>query len=326
MAGKTPRLGLNYLDSAQAQPEVPLNENADILDELSGAVWVEELGSSPGDRSATKLIFANCTVEAQTDGAVLITPDTSSGGGGGGSPLHVTDGTVEVINVLGIRFTNGATVSEASAGIADVYIDPVSAGSAASVGIYGIFTNPPTSGWAWNNQGANTESAFENGFHLQVPSDAASTNIRTYERAFAGGDFDCKAFLTMSATGGGSVAAGLSIRDSSSGKLQIWAADIGANGNQVVSYTFSGNTAFNGTAIAATNPTPLHIYEGCWFRVKRVSALITLYISNDGVNWIPIGNESGNYVSAADKIGIATFNNRVSTPDAAVNVLSWNVT
>jgi hypothetical protein len=128
MAGTTPRLGLEYLDASQAQPEVPLNQNADKLDEAFGSVWVEAFGESPGERLATKLIFANTMVEPQTDGSVLITPE-GSGSGGGGSPVDVTDGTTTVSNVTAIRFTNGATVSEASAGVADVYVDPVSGGS-----------------------------------------------------------------------------------------------------------------------------------------------------------------------------------------------------
>lgn len=193
MAGKTPRLGLNYLNASQEEPEVPLNENVDILDEAFGSVWVEGLGDSPGERMATKLIFANSAVEPQTDGSVLITSEGGGSGGGGGSPVDVTDGTTTVFDVTAIRFTNGASVSEASAGVVDVYIDPVSgnsgSGAAARVKqtVAQTFSAATLTALSWASADFDTASLFDGSHPTRLTAPAPGVYLCAGNIFFASG-------------------------------------------------------------------------------------------------------------------------------------------
>ena len=133
---QTPTLGLEYLDPSQAQPEVKINAAWNLIDAAVGdgqGIAVSNSTASPAIVArATELQFegSGVTVEHETGGkAIIIIPGATSSDSGG-SPVAVTDATHTVENVTAIRFTSGATVSEASDGVADVYIAPVSGGGA----------------------------------------------------------------------------------------------------------------------------------------------------------------------------------------------------
>jgi hypothetical protein len=87
MAGVTPNLGLQLLDPSQAQPEVPINFDLNLLDGLLSPLNVEASGSSPGVIKVRTLRFLGATVTAETDDAALVTidyPTDSPESGGGG--------------------------------------------------------------------------------------------------------------------------------------------------------------------------------------------------------------------------------------------------
>lgn len=103
----TPNLGLEYMESSQAQPEVIYNDAMNKIDAAVAAIGdpstaepgtggggsplqVELQGASPGVENVTKIIFdgpAASVAAGANPGEVVVTIDTvSGGGGGGGSP------------------------------------------------------------------------------------------------------------------------------------------------------------------------------------------------------------------------------------------------
>jgi len=74
----TPNLDLEYLDPAQAQPEVKINDAWDKLDAAIGAgLEIASIGESPNNSvSAVKLItFHGATVSDETSGALVTVDD-----------------------------------------------------------------------------------------------------------------------------------------------------------------------------------------------------------------------------------------------------------
>lgn len=72
MSGSTPNLGLEYLDAAQSQPEVKVNDAWDKIDAM--ALSVANTDDSP-DVTVTgvkKISFEGAIVEAMTDGGVHV--------------------------------------------------------------------------------------------------------------------------------------------------------------------------------------------------------------------------------------------------------------
>jgi hypothetical protein len=123
----TPNYGFELLEPSQAQPEVPLNFDWNLLDtllkELGGSIDIKQVGDSPAGNATgvTTIHIAGATVEQLSNGGALITIDSSSGGGGGGS-VAVTDGTTKVSDATLIEFDGAVVTSSGSPGAAHVAI------------------------------------------------------------------------------------------------------------------------------------------------------------------------------------------------------------
>lgn len=322
MAGKTPRLGLNYLDPSQAQPEVPLNENVDILDEASGSIWVEALGSSPGEKLATKLIFANCLVEVGTDGTVTITPE-GGGSGRSGSPLDVTDGTNSVLNATAIRFINGASVSEASAGVAEVYVDPVSGGSVGRPNVTPD-THPSSPDpiddefeatslngkWAWLNQGSVTDSFHEGSIILTGTTDGL---IHAITQAAPATPYTVTGKVCIGASAGGS-GTGVGLIAYNSANSHLYAFLFDSASGPLACYAFNSPTSFNGVLFSALN-LPVgtaNLAHWIYLQISNDGTTLTFFASQTGIpgTFQPIGSVLlATLIGAVTDIGIVINNN-----------------
>lgn len=333
MTTKTPRLGLKLLAPAQEQPEVLINEDLVLLDALGGSVEVEAFGDSPGQLRATKLIFVNCTVEVQTDGVVVITPnsETGGGGGGGGSPLDVTDGTHDVAAVSTIRFLRGAVVSEASGGVADVYIDPTSGGAGG-----GNLSpeNPPAapdalddefllaagaaldSGWTWVNQATTTAVHSGDGsIFVSEPTTGSGAGFTGFYKAAPAAPWTIQGRIAANVqiNGQNNAFFGLSVYNSATNKWYVIGpmnSSGGIGAHPVLSFSTSFPASSGALVYANGADQFAYGFQSDWtfYRIENDATTLHFKISKTGVegSYVTVASVAiAGFIGAVDHIGFA---------------------
>lgn len=171
-------------------------------------------------------------------------------------------------------------------------------------------TPPTTSDFAtWMNQDASTVSDGTGAMILKAGLDGV---VHGREKATPSAPFNvyCRVNVDMLSTAANTSAinnnAGILLRDSSDGELiacTLWQERVAGDeqnlyGVSLDRWTASGDI-FSARPILKYNNIPWK-----WIRVNVTSTTITLYVSQDGKNWISVGTETiATFIDTVDRYG-----------------------
>lgn len=257
---------------------------------------------------------------------------------GSGITLTPSAGTLTV--QAAVPSVNGLTGALSIVAGANVTVTPSgssitiasSGGGGGGLEVYGLSnrTPVPTTGWTWLNQGTNSAATvYTDCLELIAPPDGATTtNVRCYEQTLLSVTFTVTAFISAQANTENFQAAGLTIRDSSTGRIQQFVMDYrgGASTVNLTSYRFSNETTFVSTSFSTGSYFFGPIPKGAlWMRIARSGTTLTFSISQDGRNFIVVATDSSNYVASPDRVGLTVQCNKVSGSSLSATCLSWSV-
>lgn len=257
---------------------------------------------------------ADNRIPVGTDGQVLTADSTAPLGVSyqtptTGAPLDMDDGTTTVNNVTLINVT-GATLSSPSAGVADLAITGGGGGGGgilpAAFGGGNVVT--PSGGWTLTtNGGTATASVGSNGEISISASNVSAPFPFGYSKAYAGGDFDVKLYLTNPTVANW----GFFLRDSSTGNVIAIGASTASP--SLFGFTSSagspiGTWSFASSIGSFSNPSaPAISFDTVagWVRFTRVGNVYSMFVSIDGDNWVSLGGGvTTTFAASPDQFGL----------------------
>lgn len=179
---------------------------------------------------------------------------------------------------------------------------------------------PVNGSFAWNNQAGATVSTVAGGVVLVAPA-SAGDDIRSREIAYPAAPFTLTIKFNVTMDGSNFANAGISLRDSGTGKLVTFG--LGTNNGIVIGVNYWNTvTSFasspRGTSFAA-GPAPfmsLRLIDNATNR--------NWYFSVDGgITWVLFLTTTNTDFLTADKLGF--FADSANSEDAAISLLSWEV-
>ena len=212
-----------------------------------------------------------------------------SGGGGGGAPATATYWTQTDETLI---LPNSKVLSTG-----DLILPRVFGGDQV--------VTPPSAGWTLDLNGAAASVATGPSGEIILTTGAGNP---VYRRAYAGGDFDFRLYVTNPKNQGYA----LMVRDSSTGNL-ITAGSTGNDNTTPGVLTFTsppgavaGPIAF-GSAIGNFTPGTAPIsftYPYGWVRITKVGTVYDFFVSLDGDVWLANGTETTGFAAAPDQVGL----------------------
>lgn len=184
------------------------------------------------------------------------------------------------------------------------------------------FVRPPSSGWAWINQGtASVTTQSNGGIYLLTPADT-TTNLRLRERTAPATPWTVTAHLTPTVLEKSFHSYGLFFREDGTGEIHVF--DVVGVGTAVGTSTytvlrsakFTSATAFSAEYTSVTTTVPLR-----WMRISDDGANRICSYSADGVNWIAFHSIGRTDFLTADRLGFYAAGENAATPNLAVGVL-----
>lgn len=209
-------------------------------------------------------------------------------------------------------------------------------GSAGGIPDYPTITNPPSTGWTWENQGSSTVN-FTFGFaHFEIANNAAT--LRDYYRTAPATPYTVTALMrhqqwnVLSAPGNtGDSAAGIVFRDGT-GKLVPFYL-FSASGNATTRGFFiekwnsfsSFNSSYNGWG---PNNTLLNVANNgqlFWLRMADDGTNLTWSTSIDGQNWQQVDQRARTlfFASGPTQIGVVFRSDGGTDNGTVANLIDW---
>lgn len=169
----------------------------------------------------------------------------------------------------------------------------------------GLKVTPPVSGnFAWNNQGSSTATVQTNGaIILSSPSNGAANNIRIYEMAAPATPWTKTFRFTAAFTSQNFSTAGVSLRESATGKVIEFAFEMDGSLNFVKILNFTNVTTFSASATQAAFGSPAN---AC-FKVGDDGTNLTYSFSHDnGVSFVQLAQTARGafFTTAPDHVGV----------------------
>jgi len=192
-------------------------------------------------------------------------------------------------------------------------------GSGTGSGYMAAITPPPSAGWSWVNQGSATVTTVENAECLATPA-SSGDNIRARTRPIPSAPYYVTALFVPNFFPINFLHAGLTLRESSSGKLRNFGFGY-ANGGMLLLNQYTGPTSFSSTPFNTSGGywTP----GATWLRIGDDNAgNFKFWYSLDGRVWTLLYTTTPTTFCTPDEVGI--FVNGLHGA-AAISLVSWKV-
>jgi hypothetical protein len=268
---------------------------------ISGsAVTVRDIDGTPSI-SATTIEFTNGSVTDQGGGVARVAT-------GGGSAVEIDQGT----------YSGLPTGSEDDLYFATDVPYALRKGASAWQAFAPLWavTEPPSTGWSWDNQGSAT--ATHNGTLILESDINLGVEANVYYRAAPSTPYTITAFVAIDHPALNADAGGIAFRESTTGALVtlIWEDDTIRVQKWTNATTFSStvsNTSFN---------IPLN---GFWLRIADDGINRTASVSQSGSGYIDLYTEARTTFLTADQVAAVAFS-RDATYPVFLTVMGWDVT
>ena len=189
------------------------------------------------------------------------------------------------------------------------------------------FTPPTNTGFSWVNQGTASVTLNTNGsLYFRTPGQNIGYIHRVMSAPSAPYTVTMGAIpLMIGTTGADQPGFGLTLRDSSTGKLVIYVTETNPSGGSWASgaFTYTNNTTFNSIyQKLLETPYPTGV---SWFQIKDDNTNRHFNISTDGHNWETFFSISRTDWITPDQIGFLLQDFQTDQPQA-MTVVSWKIT
>ena len=181
-------------------------------------------------------------------------------------------------------------------------------------------TPPPTSGWTWVNQGTAAVDTTYGGIYISQAAVAADLQ-HLYVRPVPSGAYTITAMLLINLPYGLFTGAGLTFRESSSGKIHTF----GVRWLSTTQFVIAGFKWTNATTFSASYFEQSHQQSIIWFRIADDGSNRICSVSSDGQHWIARHTIGRTDFLTADQVGIFINSNSANVP-IGMNLLSWEQT
>lgn len=275
---------------------------------VPATITVEEDGETPVTGVDT-IIFDGATVTDNTDGSVTV----GITGGGGGTIYTSAYASPPSSPANGDWWLPSDSIGQVFARVSGAWV---------ARGPLFPFTEPPSSGWSWDNQGTASVTTTNGGIVMRAPH-LASYQARVYYRTAPSVPYVITAYIEPLVMPKNYLSLGLCWRESSSGKLVTAGNGFSVSPNiQVIRWTNSTTSTTAYQTVAGHNVPPR------WLRIADNNTSRIFSISADGVNWVTIHTIGRTDHMTADQVGIYIVPNNEATPnfDTVLTLLSWSAT
>lgn len=177
------------------------------------------------------------------------------------------------------------------------------------------YVAPPTTGWAWVNQGSATVDETATDIYL-AGDGVGGDNFRHRVRSMAAGKTVVAAYRWLASSSGGYPTAGLVFRESSSGKFVTVATFAHPTfGGQMAIHRFNSPTSWAGSYV-----TLLPTRDLMWMKLVDDGTNRVVSLSVDGARWHQVHSVGRTDFMTADQYGITV--NAHGSP-VGLQLLHW---
>jgi hypothetical protein len=179
-------------------------------------------------------------------------------------------------------------------------------------------TAPVDGDFAWINQGGASVVTTFGGIHLTTPL-SATVNYRIRKKAAPSTPYTITAWLLHNMTNVSNQSCGVCFRQSSDGKLVIFALDASATGFSLGVFKFTNPTTFSATYVSRA---ALALGPQICLRIADNGTNRICSVSTDGQNFKDIHSVGRTDFLTADEVGVFV-NDQSNTIASAMTLLSW---
>lgn len=170
--------------------------------------------------------------------------------------------------------------------------------------------------FTWNNQGSAVDADNNSGSFLFTVDSTGADSVRLFERTLTAPWKVTAAFIPTWLGTGTKPAIGLAVRDSTDGDFKALALEV----DSIRHDRWTNNTTFGSNV--SDNPN-FYVGKPIWLQIEDDNVDHFLRVSNDGVNFLELVQETRTtHTAAPDRVGVY-INNPNTTFDLLATMTAW---